>query len=104
MLFSADMPAREVEAYFTRMQDESYRAYLDMIALNLPRPRRVKTPLLVLGAENDESISAGEVRETARAYGVQAKLFSEMAHDVMLEAGWQAVADRILGWLGEQNL
>jgi len=27
-----------------------------------------------------------------------------MAHDMMLEDGWQTVADRILGWLNEQGL
>jgi alpha-beta hydrolase superfamily lysophospholipase len=104
MLFSADMPEPEVEAYFARMQDEAYRAYLDMVLLNLPRPKRVKTPLLVLGAVNDKAISIGEVEATARAYDTQAEILADMAHDMMLEAGWQAVADRILSWLGEQGL
>jgi pimeloyl-ACP methyl ester carboxylesterase len=104
MLFSADMSEPEVEAYFARMQDESYRAYLDMMILNLPRPKRVKAPLLVLGAVNDKAISVGEVEATARAYGTQAELFPDMAHDMMLEAGWQAVADRVLSWLEEQGL
>jgi len=27
-----------------------------------------------------------------------------MAHDMMLEAGWQSVADRILRWLGDRGL
>jgi len=27
-----------------------------------------------------------------------------MAHDMMLEPGWQAVADRILAWLDAQDL
>jgi len=31
----------------------------------------------------------------------EAEIFNDMAHDVMLEAGWQSVADRILGWLEE---
>lgn len=104
MLFSTDMPEQEVGAYFRRMQDESYRAYWDMLALSLLKPKRVETPLLVLGAGNDQAISAGEVEATARAYGTRPELFPGMAHDMMLESGWQAVADRILGWLGEQNL
>jgi alpha-beta hydrolase superfamily lysophospholipase len=104
MLFSADMPEPEVNAYFARMQDESYRAYLDQIVLNLPQPKRVKTPLLVLGAKNDKGITAGEVEATAQAYGTQAAIFSDMAHDMMLEVGWQAVADRILVWLEERGL
>lgn len=98
-LFSADMPEERVKAYCDRLQDESYRAYWDMLCLNLPRPGRVETPVLVLGAAEDTIISSGEVEATARAYGAQAELFPGMAHDMMLEAGWQAVADRILGWL-----
>jgi alpha-beta hydrolase superfamily lysophospholipase len=102
--FSVDMSEEKATAYFARMQDESYHAYMDMMILDLPRPERVKTPLLVLGAANDTMISSGEVEATARAYSTQAEFFPGMAHDMMLEAGWQAVADRILGWLNEQDL
>lgn len=102
--FSADMSEEKLTTHFSRMQDESYRAYLDMMALNLPRPKQVKTPMLVLGAANDTIISAGEVEATARAYGTKAEIFPGMAHDMMLESGWQAVADRILGWLNERGL
>jgi len=97
-LLSATMPPERVRACFERLQDESYRAYLDLMLLNLPRPRRVTTPLFVLGASRDTLISVAEVEATARAYGTQAEFF-DMAHDMMLEAGWQAVADRILSWL-----
>lgn len=102
--FSADMPEEKVTAYFDWMQDEAYRAYMDMMILNLPRPARVRTPMLVLGAGDDALISRAEVEETARAYGTQAEFFPGVAHDMMLEAGWQAVADRLLGWLNEQGL
>jgi len=103
-LFSADMPEDKVRSYFTRLQDESYRAYLDMMGLSLPRPERVKTPILVMGAADDRLISQSEVQATARAYQTQAEVFPDMAHDIMLEAGWRVVADRILGWLNEQGL
>jgi pimeloyl-ACP methyl ester carboxylesterase len=102
--FSADMPEDKVRRYFTRLQDESFRAYLDMMGLSLPRPERVKTPILVLGAADDRLISPSEVEATARAYQTQAEVFPGIAHDMMLEAGWQVVADRILGWLNEQGL
>ena len=102
VLFSADMPEDKVMSYFSRLQDESYRAYLDMMGLSLPRVGRVKTPILVMGAADDRLISPAEVEATARAYRTQAVIFPSMAHDMMLEAGWQAVADRILGWLGMQ--
>ncbi len=101
-LFSMDMPEDKVMTYFSRLQDESYRAYLDMMGLSLPRTWRVKTPILVMGAADDRLISPEEIEATARAYRTQAEVFPGMAHDMMLEAGWQTVADRILGWLGMQ--
>lgn len=99
-LFSADMPKEKVAAYHGRLQAESYRAYLDMLGLSLPHPKQVKTPMLVLGAANDAIFSVAEVEETAAAYNTQARIFPNMAHDMMLEAGWQAAADAILEWVG----
>ena len=103
-LFSADMPEETVRGYFSRLQDESYRTYLDMMVFDLPRPQRVKAPVLVLGAADDGIISRGEVESTARAYGTTAEFFPNMAHDMIVEDGWQAVADRVLGWLEGRGL
>jgi pimeloyl-ACP methyl ester carboxylesterase len=102
--FSADMHETKVRTYYQRIQNESYRAFLDMMLFNLPRPRRVKTPMLVLGAANDTIFSVKEVKASAKAYRTEAEIFNDMAHDMMLEAGWQSVADRILEWLEECEL
>jgi pimeloyl-ACP methyl ester carboxylesterase len=99
--FSADLPREQVQKHYVRLQDESYRAYMDMMLFQLPRPRRVKTPLLVLGGADDKIFSVGEVESTARAYQTQAQIFPNTAHDMMLEASWQKVADAILQWLNE---
>lgn len=98
--FSREMPETQLRTYFACMQDESYRAFLDMI-FSLPRPKRVKTPMLVLGGGRDTIFTCRECEATARAYGTRAEIFPDMAHDLMLEEGWQAVADRMLAWLGE---
>jgi pimeloyl-ACP methyl ester carboxylesterase len=102
--FSPDIPPELLERYFARIGTESARAALEMMTLRFPRAGRVRgTPVLVLGATNDTVFSRGEVEATARAYGTRAEFF-EMAHDMMLEAGWEAVADRIMEWLREQEL
>jgi pimeloyl-ACP methyl ester carboxylesterase len=103
-LFSADMPEEQVLKYHERMDDESFRAFLDLLGLNLAHPKRVKTPLLVLGAEKDTVIAPRDVHATARAYGVKAEIFPNMAHDMMLEAGWKSVTERILNWLKEKGI
>ncbi|HMZ07589.1 MAG TPA: hypothetical protein PK078_08220, partial [Anaerolineales bacterium] len=90
--------------YHAKMNDESFRMYLDLLGLNLVRTKKVKTPLLVLGAKDDTVISNGDVEKTGNAYNTKAELFPHMAHDMMLEKGWQAVAERVMGWLKEKGL
>jgi pimeloyl-ACP methyl ester carboxylesterase len=102
--FSDDFPDSELERLFPLVQPESFKLALETSFLRLPRPRRVKTPLLVLAAENDRVFSVAEERATARAYGTEAIVFPNMAHDMMLEKGWKDVADRILEWLGHRGL
>jgi pimeloyl-ACP methyl ester carboxylesterase len=103
-LFSSGIHDDEVRDYWTRLQNEAYFAYLDMLALTLPRPRKVKTPMLVLGGEQDVLFNPREVRRTARAYGTEARLYPHMAHDMMLEPNWRLVADTILEWLQTRGL
>jgi hypothetical protein len=50
------------------------------------------------------AITPGEVEATARRHNTRAELFPDMGHMMMLESGWQTVADRILGWVGERGL
>jgi pimeloyl-ACP methyl ester carboxylesterase len=103
-LFCAHTPEPVVESCAGRVQPDSMRAvFVDQIS-RLPKPRRVATPLLVLGGEDDGTISNDEVRATARAYGTQAELFPRMGHNMMLEPGWTDVADRIHTWLSSQGL
>jgi pimeloyl-ACP methyl ester carboxylesterase len=102
--FSVGLPREKMERYFHLIQTESYRIILDSLLLNLPRPKRVKTPLLVLGAANDRVFSVAEAQFTARAYGTEAEFFPDMAHDMMLEPGWLSVADRIITWLTQRGL
>ncbi len=103
-LFSNSLPETQVRAYAQRLQDESYLAFLDILILNLPRPQRVTTPLLVMGAAQDAIFYPNEVEATARAYHTQATIFPNLAHDMMLDTGWQKVADQMIAWLAERGL
>ena len=102
--FSEDIPEEKLKAYFAQIQDDSYRTYLDMLGLNLPRTKKIETPILVLGAARDNVFTKSEVEATALAYNTEVEIFPDMAHDMMLESGWQAVADRILGWFKKMGL
>jgi pimeloyl-ACP methyl ester carboxylesterase len=103
LFFSASMPADQVAAYQQRLQDESYRCFLDLVALDLVRRRKLRrVPMLVLGAGNDFFLTRRQVRRTAELYGADREIFPDMAHDLMLEADWKLVADRMVDWLGER--
>ncbi|HEX8287972.1 MAG TPA: alpha/beta fold hydrolase [Pyrinomonadaceae bacterium] len=97
-LFSADADDEKIAKYVNRFGKESYRAAMEMIH-NLPKPRKIKTPILVLGAENDAIISPKEIEKTARAYKAEYKIFHDAAHDIMLEKNWQKAADYTIKWL-----
>jgi pimeloyl-ACP methyl ester carboxylesterase len=101
---SADLPEDQLMAYWARMEEESYAALLDMVALDLPDPARVKTPLLVLGVERDNMLRRSDIEATARAYNTQFQIVPGVAHDSMIELQWENVAGRILGWLHEREL
>ncbi|OBG77981.1 MULTISPECIES: alpha/beta hydrolase [unclassified Mycobacterium] len=103
--YSAGTPDPDLARY-AALLDEEYvgRQALDLTLLSLPKPKRVTTPLLVLGAAEDACFSPKEIRKTARAYGTDADFFIGMGHNMMLEPDWRAVAERIDGWLSTQGL
>ena len=104
LFFSAQTSESDLLRHCARLGPESQRVTLDALGLNLPRPKRVTTPLLVLGAEQDGSVTTEEVHATSRAYGTTAEIFPDMGHNMMLEPGWRKVAERIDSWLDGQGL
>ena len=102
--FSDDMPEDIFQRYHRQLQDESYLAFMDMLVFNRANPHKIKTDILLLGAENDTIFHVDEMEETAAAYNIQPGIFEDMAHDMMLEKNWQAVADRIIAWLHDKGL
>jgi len=102
--FSNDLPEELLVKYWKQTQDDSFRAFLDMVALDLPKPEKVKTPVLVLGAGQDNMIGRREVEVTARAYNTQAVIIPDVAHNSMLEQRWQSVAKQVLTWLNERQV
>ncbi len=100
--FSDDYPDEKFLKYYACIQPES--TIMALCLLRLPRPGKVRTPLLVIGAAKDRIFTAAEQQKTARAYNTEAILYPQVAHDIMLEPGWESVADRILNWLNTRNL
>lgn len=103
-LFSADTPDDVIEATVARIGPESRRVVFVDVLFLLPKPERVRTPLLVLGAEEDGSVTVDEVQVTARAYGTTATIFPGMGHNMMQDVGWLSVAELIDKWLCGRGL
>jgi pimeloyl-ACP methyl ester carboxylesterase len=102
--FSPHTPEADVRKYAARLQEDSSRIGIDCLLLRLPRPKRVTTPMLVLGAEEDGAHTRNEIFATARAYNTEPVFFPDMGHNMMLEPGWAAVAGCIDSWLGTRGL
>ena len=98
LFYSKHLDEATALTYASRVQDEAYLAFLDMLVLNRPKPKRVSTPMLVVGGELDTIFPPQDTRATARAYGTDAVLF-DAAHNLMLEPVWPAVAQTISDWL-----
>nr|WP_277346269.1 alpha/beta fold hydrolase [Solimonas marina] len=101
LFYSDGVDAKTTEQYWRLLQNESFRAFLDMLVLDLPRPRRIDAalPKWVAGGECDVIFPPDIVRGTAHAYGVEAHLYPGMAHNLMLDRGWEQVAADFSGWL-----
>ena len=80
--YSPQTPEADVRRYATLVQEESQRATLAL--LRMTRPKRVRTPMLVLGASDDGCFTVNEAHATARAYGTEAEIFPDMGHNMML--------------------
>lgn len=101
-LFSQDMSIDSVAKYSSRFGSESFRANLEMI-YNLPDPEKINTPVLVVGAENDALLAPGKIEKTAHTLNADLKIFPDIAHDMMLERGWESVAEHMATWLDGVN-
>lgn len=99
-LFSNDSDIKKIAGYVKRFGKESYRASLELL-FNLPKVDRIRTRMLVLGAEGDALISKRAIDKTAADYGADCRIFAGMGHDLMIEDNWREVADFMADWLAE---
>jgi len=95
VMFSNEYPEDKLEKAIGQMQDESFLAFLEMIALNLPDYRKVKTPLLIVGGEKDYLIPEKATRKMAELYKSELLIVNNAPHNIMMESGWEKVAEKI---------
>lgn len=98
--FSDRVAPSMLEAASAHIAAESPRAILDLsLRLHWVTPQRGGTPLAVIGAADDRICTPADVRATARHHGVEATIVPGLAHMLMLEPGWERVAEAMAEWL-----
>jgi alpha-beta hydrolase superfamily lysophospholipase len=94
-MFRNDFQEQQMAPVMSKLQDESFLALLEMVFLRLPKLKRFPVPVLVVGAEKDYLISIKDTQRMARHYGVDALIVKDASHCLMLETGWEMVAEKI---------
>jgi pimeloyl-ACP methyl ester carboxylesterase len=94
LMFANNFPDAELQPIVTRMQDESFRAYLDMMLLNLPSTKPIDVPLLMIGGEDDFLVRPSALKKNAKQLNAELELMKG-AHNINMEKGWEMVAERI---------
>ena len=92
LFFTNRITGKQLETAFQNIQDESYLAYLDMLFLDLPKPKKIKTPMRVIGGSDDFIFGKKDVLATAKAYNTEGVLFDDEAHNLFMENNWKDVA------------
>src|ERR1700722_9874781 len=102
LLFSAAMSGEDVVRHHRLLEDESMLGALDCLALERVFPNEVRSPIQVMGAADDALVAGYEIEATAKAYGTEALVFDNVAHDMMLDPNWRGVADSMIKKLDAQ--
>ena len=92
----------EQNALIASLVPDSGRAGRDMSITGVPvDARRVRCPMLVVTGDDDHFIPRRISERVGRRYGAPVRLFAGHGHMLIVERGWQAVAETIADWLPE---
>lgn len=92
---------RELQnAILSRLVPDSGRAGREMSMTGVPVDRtKVRCPMLVIAASDDRFIPARIVAKVAKRYDAVLETVADHGHMVVVEPGWEALAERIARWL-----
>ncbi len=99
MFLDADASGADVREFSTRLTDESWLGFLDMLILDLPRKHNREVPMLIVGGEKDTLFSPDSQKHTARFHDCESKIVPNAPHDLMLSKHWQVAAGHFHNWL-----
>ena len=101
LFFTPETPEQDVIDCFIRLQNESITVFREAqrFARVWQTPLHGAVPILVLGGARDACFPPAVLRRLAAAYGAALHVFAGVGHDLMLDRGWEQVADAIMEWV-----
>ena len=85
---------------YERQVPESGRVALELGVLGLPvKPDGLACPRLMIAAGEDRLTPAASVRRLAARSRAEVREYPGFGHMIVLEPGWERVAEDIAGWL-----
>ncbi|MBV6394505.1 MAG: hypothetical protein HFACDABA_00070 [Anaerolineales bacterium] len=96
LFLTPDTPI-DVVKYQRQLSRETYNS--PSLIIPFGRVNSDKSPMLFLMGEKDNLITIAEGKTTAGKYGEELVILPGQPHSAMLDAGWQAAAERIVRWL-----
>lgn len=98
LFLDPDADPETIAAFHARLTDESFMAFLGMIALALPRRPAASPPVCVVGGGLDQLFSPASQAGLARRFGTSAHIIADGPHDLMLSHSWRDGAQIFLDW------
>ncbi len=96
------VPPADQNALLIQLDPDSGRAARDMSIVGVPvDAERVRCPMLVFTCDEDRFIPRPIVERIARRYGAPLEVMTGHGHMVVLEPGWEALAERVTQWMNE---
>jgi pimeloyl-ACP methyl ester carboxylesterase len=92
IFFNPDTPVNIVNATASKVQGESFFAYLGMLNKWLIKPKKITTPLLIVSAGNDWFFPPDEQAELVKTYKAPQNMYPDAPHNLFATEGWQKVA------------
>ncbi len=90
-----------LQEFQSQTQDESYRAYINMI-LSRIKHKSILIPILIIGGKNDTIFSEKQLVKLAfKIPNANSVFFDNTGHNMMLEQDWMLIADKIITWIKE---
>ncbi len=98
-----DLSEEKLDEYHSKLDNEAYLAYLDMLILDLPKTKKINPEnILIIGAEKDNINSLSDVKNIAKTYKTTYKIIPNASHDIMLDPNWLIAAKEISNWLDKE--